>query len=78
MSGLSDNTGALKNRYKVYIQALQDAGATVILDAQHGVIIAGIRGKNFVFDVDRKLLNWNGHLYDANTPQDCIKIISEL
>ena len=67
----------LTNKYKPYLVALQDAGATTILEPSAGIILAGFAGKNFVFDIDRNKKEWNGFLFDVSSPEDCVKIINE-
>jgi hypothetical protein len=75
MSELS--TGAQpRNRFKPFLQALQDAGATTILIPDKDIIVAGYRGNDVLIQINDKHLDWFGVIHKVTTPEQAVEIIT--
>lgn len=81
MSSLSDGTTG-GNKYKPYIEAMKDAGISA--DVWKTFVIAGYRGKTFVFDIGVPPTNvkfktdWFGEIVEVTTPSEAVSKVRSL
>ena len=60
----------LTNTPKPFIEALRNAGASA--DIHKGMIVAGYRGRNYLFSFDGAHRDWFGEIIEVKTPQEAV------